>query len=182
MKENFTNSYSGIIDIEDFSTEIPNKSRINKYQDANNLRSKCESLKKFQENKEKLMEYTLEELREMKLISNTNGRPSSTLTDEKWQREFEIYRCLTEPTDQERLGGKYSREVGMRNDASEIEYKGATNWQQYCAFINDVLLSLKSGMHDYCYYIYQIQELLRFFPTMLRSKYCDGYWEVWLDA
>ena len=28
MKENFTNSYSGIIDIEDFSTEIPNKSRI----------------------------------------------------------------------------------------------------------------------------------------------------------
>lgn len=47
MKENFTNSYSGIIDIEDFSTEIPNKSRINKYQDANNLRSKCESLKNF---------------------------------------------------------------------------------------------------------------------------------------
>lgn len=40
MKENFTNSYSGIIDIEDFSTEVPNKSRINKYQDANNLRSK----------------------------------------------------------------------------------------------------------------------------------------------
>ena len=70
MKENFTNSYSGIIDIEDFSTEIPNKSRINKYQDANNLRSKCESLKKFQENKEKIMKYSLKELREMKLIKH----------------------------------------------------------------------------------------------------------------
>lgn len=182
MKENFTNSYSGIIDIADFSTEVPNKSRINKYQDANNLRSKCESLKKFQENKEKIMKYSLEELREMNLISNTNGRPSSTLTDEKWQKEFEIYRYLTVPTDKQRFGGKHSRELGIRSESAITEYKGATNWQQYCAFINDVLDSLRSGLHDYCYYIYQIQDLLKFYPNMLCSKYCDGYWEVWLDA
>ena len=33
-------------------------------------------------------EMTLEELRELKLISNTDGRPSSVLTDERWQKEF----------------------------------------------------------------------------------------------
>ena len=39
-KTNYTenhNTYSGVIDVEDFSTSTPNKKRINKYQDAINL-------------------------------------------------------------------------------------------------------------------------------------------------
>lgn len=37
---------------------------------------------------------TLEELREMRLVSNTNGRPTSTLTNEKWQRNFKLENFL----------------------------------------------------------------------------------------
>lgn len=35
---------------------------------------------------------TLETLREMRLISNTNRRPRAGLTDETWQKEFAIQR------------------------------------------------------------------------------------------
>lgn len=184
-KTSYTQNYStfaGEIDIHDFSTETPNKQRINKYIEADNLEKTIIEKERQKKEMKNYQSMTLEELREMKLISNTNGRPSSTLTDEKWQKEFEIYRYLTVPTDKQRFGGKHSRELGMRSESAITEYKGATNWQQYCAFINDVLDSLRSGLHDYCYYIYQIQDLLKFYPNMLCSKYCDGYWEVWLDA
>ena len=63
------------------------------------------------------------------------------------------------------------------------KYDGETVYQRYCRYINDVLSEIRKGNHDYCYYCYQIRDLLRFEHNRLRTKYYpDGqYVEVWLD-
>ena len=179
------NTFSGEIDIEDFSTLSPNKKRITKYRDADNLEKSIK--KKGEKNKEmkKYQAMTLEELREMKLISNTNGRPNSTLTDEKWQKEFNVRKLFVKPVNKDikRFGQKCngSKETDYWNEETMGTYHGATNWQEYCSFINDVLKNIRAGQIDYCYYIYQILDILKFHYDDLRTKYCDGYWEIWLD-
>lgn len=178
------NTFAGEIDIDDFSTETPNKKRINKYIEADNLEKtiiKKERQKKEMKNYQSM---TLEELREMKLVSNTNGRPSSTLTDEKWQKEFNIRKLFVKPVSCiTKLGQnmQYSKETGYWNEETMGTYYGTTNWQEYCSFINDMLRNIRAGQVDYCYYIYQIMDLLKFHYNNLRTRYCDGYWEVWLE-
>lgn len=176
-------TFGGIIDIEDFSTFSPSKKRINKYAEAENLQSVLEEKKEYRKMEEIYKNMTLEELRKMKLISNTNGRPTSTLTDEKWQKEFNIRKMFVKPVDKTitKMGGLYSRDSGMWNEELQGIYNGTTSWQSYCSFVNDVLKVIRSGQVDYVYYIYQIMDLLKFHYNTLRTKYCDGYWEVWLD-
>lgn len=175
------NTYSGVIDIEDFSTSSPNKKRIIKYQEADNLENEITQKEEYKKKMNTYRSMTLEELKELKLVSNTNGRPSSDLTNERWQKEFTIYRMLTTPSKNKKMGGRYSRESGCWDEDRNGIYTGATNWQEYCAFINDVLSNIRSNQCDYCYYIYQIQDLLKYEPVRLCSEYCDGYWRVWLD-
>ena len=176
-------TFSGEIDIEDFNTYSPNKKRISNQIDAINLPEtiKNEQIKKDKEKKYKNM--TLEELREMKIISNTNGRPTSALTDEKWQKEFNVRKLLITPYPQniKKLKGKHSKESGMWNEDTQGTYYGFTNWQSYCSYINDILNNIRSGQVDYCYYIYQILDIAKFHYDDLRTRYCDGYWEVWLE-
>ena len=176
-------TYGGEIEIEDFNTYSPNKKRISNQIDAINLPEtiKNEQIKKDEEKKYKNM--TLEELREMKLVSNTNGRPTSTLTDEKWQKEFNLRKLFITPysKDVKKLGGKYSKESGIWNEETQGTYHGQTNWQEYCSYINDVLRNIRAGQVDYCYFIYQIMDLAKFHYDDLRTRYCDGYWEVWLE-
>ena len=144
---------------------------------------KNEQIKKDKEKKYKNM--TLEELKEMKIISNTNGRPTSSLTDEKWQKEFNVRKLFVKPYSKEvkRMGqlNRDSQETGYWNEETMGTYHGATNWQEYCSFINDVLRNIRAGQVDYLYYIYQITDLLKFHYDDLRTRYCDGYWEVWLE-
>lgn len=180
-----TNTYSGEINIEDFNTNLPNKKRINNQIDANNLENLLQEKKKQNDEEKKYMQMTLEELREMKIISNTNGRPSPSLTDEKWQKEFNVRKLFIKPYDKsvKKLGGKHSRESGSWNTETQGEYYGCTNWQEYCSYIKDALDCIKSGQRYYCYYINQIMDLAKFHfgDKELRTKYCDWYWEVWLE-
>lgn len=168
--------FGGNIDIEDFSTILPNKKRI-----ANQINTIKESNQRKEQQKYKHM--TLEELKEMRIVSNTNGRPSSNLTDEKWQKEFNVRKAFVKPYSKNitRLTGQGSKESGMWNEETQGTYHGRTNWQEYCAYINDVLWNIRSGQRDYCYFIFQIEDLLKFHYDNLRTKYCDGYWEVWLE-
>ena len=172
--------FGGEIDTEDFNTYSPNKKRINNQAEATNLQKTLEKELKM---KETYKNFTLEELKEMKLISNSSGRPSSTLTDEKWQKELSLRKMFVTPygKDVKKLGGKFSKESDIWNDETMGEYRGQTNWQEYCSYINDVLKNIRSGQIDYCYFIYQIEDLLKFHYDDLRTKYCDGYWEVWLE-
>lgn len=168
--------FGGKVDLEDFNTNFPNKKRI-----SNQIKDVKESNQRKEQQKYKHM--TLEELKEMRIVSNTNGRPSSTLTDEKWQKEFNLRKAFVKPYNKNitKLTGQYSKESGMWNEETQGTYQGKTNWQEYCSFINDVLKNIRSNQRDYCYFIYQIEELLKFHFSDLRTKYCDGYWEVWLE-
>ena len=129
----------------------------------------------------KYQSMTLEELREMRLVSNTNGRPTSTLTNEKWQKEFQVRKLFVTPSKHNKMQGKYSQESGYWDEETMGSYCGTTSWQRYCAYITDVLLNIRARQVDYCYYIYQIMDLLKFHYNDLKTKYCDGYWEVWLE-
>lgn len=177
-------TYGGEITLEDFNTTLPNKKRISNQITADNLQSlEKKKVKNNEERKYKNM--TLEELREMKIVSNSNGRPSSILTDEKWQKEFNVRKLFNQAysKDVKKFGGKNSKESGVWNKETKGDYHGCTNWQQYCGFINDVLSNIRSGQIDYCYYIFQIMDLAKFSfgKEQLRTKYRDGYWEVWLE-
>lgn len=176
-------NYGGIIELEDFSTFSPNRRRISNQADATNLPEFLSKQKEKINEEKKYKNMTLEELREMKIISNTNRRPSSNLTNEKWQKEFNARKLFITPYDKSvtKLKCKYARESGMWNKETMGEYDGATNWQEYCSFINDVLNNIRSGQVDYCYYIFQITDLLKFHLDDLRTMYCDGYWMVWLE-
>lgn len=127
---------------------------------------------------------SIEELRQIKVISNTDGRPPKGLTNDKWQAEFNIRKLFIHPYGSEttKLGGKYSREAGTWNTGPGKPYVGCTNWQSYCSFINDILKNIRNGQIDYCYYIYQIMHLAKFHKETLKTRYCDGYWEVWLES
>lgn len=168
--------FGGKVDLEDFNTNFPNKKRIN-----NQIEATEESKQRKEQQKYKGM--TLEKLREMKIISNTNGRPLSSLTDEKWQKEFDLRKMFIVPYPKniKKFGGKYSREYSIRGKENNDTYYGYTNYQSYCSFINDVLKNIRSGQMDYCYYIFQIMDLLKFHYDDLRTRYCDGYWEIWLE-
>ena len=178
-KGNYKTDYSqfgGNIDIEDFNTDFPYKKRIKNQADAINLSKQRKDIQKYKN-------MTMEELKTKKLISNTDGRPSSTLTDKKWQKEFELRKLFITPYEKniKKLGKHFSKETGKWNKETMGEYHGQTNWQEYCAYINDVLKNIRAGQVDYCYFIYQIIDLLKFHYEDLKTKYCDGYWEVWLE-
>lgn len=184
--ENYKQDHSrfgGIIENEDFNTYSPNKKRINNQIDANNLQKSIENKQTKLKEEKKYKNMTLEELKEMRIVSNTDGRPLSTLTNERWQKEFNIRKCFITPYDKsvKRFGGKFSKESGMWNEETMSNYQGQTNWQQYCSYINDVLRNIRAGQIDYCYFIYQIVDLLKFHYDDLRTRYRDGYWEVWLE-
>ena len=122
-EENYS-TFSGEIQIEDFNTYSPNKKRISNQIEAINF---SETIKKKQIKKDKEEKYknmTLEELKEMRIISNTNGRPDSNMTDERWQKEFNVRKLFITPNDKKhkRMGGKFSRESGTWNEEKDGEY------------------------------------------------------------
>ena len=123
--------FGGEIEIEDFNTYFPNKKRISNQIEADKLQETIKNKNK----EKKYNNMTLEELRELRLISNTNGTPSSSMTDEKWQKEFKIRKHFITPYPHNitELKGKYSKEYGMWNEETQGTYHGCTNWQQYCS-------------------------------------------------
>lgn len=177
--------YGGEMDINDFNTYEVNKKRIQKQVDALKMSS---DLQKMISKKIQLEEYkkmTLEELRKNNNISNTDGQPSSSLTDKKWQKEIEIRKLFIQPYKDghtKKLTGKYAIESGKWSEEIHGKYLGCTNWQSYCTYINDILRNIRAGQVDYCYFIYQILDLLKFHFNDLKTRYRDGYWEVWLDT
>lgn len=176
-------TFGGEITIEDFNTYSPNKKRISNQIDGMNLHETIKEKQNKGNEEKKYKNMTLEELKELRLISNTNGRPTSFMTDEKWQKEFNLRKMFITPHPKEikKLKGKCSMESGMWNEETQGKYDGCTSWQSYCSYINDILNNIRSGQVDYCYYIYQILDIAKFHYNTLKTKYCNGYWEVWLE-
>lgn len=173
--------FGGILTYEDFNTYTPNRNRIKNQMDA--IHFGCE-LKNQKKKTEKYKNTTLEDLRRMRLISNTDGRPSGSLTNAMWQKELSIRKLFIAPYKDgqtKKLCGRLAEETGSCHEQSQSRYDGCTTWQTYCTFINDVLKNIRAGQIDYCYYMYQILDLLKFHYEDLRTRYRDGYWEVWLE-
>lgn len=173
--------FRGEIDLEDFNTYEPNQKRISKQMKANGLQEEL-----FERIREKNSDYnhmTLKELKKRNIISDTDGRPLDSLTDEQWQKEFIIRKSLIQTTSQKKLNCKQFREPDLWNMEKNELYDGPTQWQNYCWYINDVLRVIRKGDKDYCYFIYQIMELARFHFHDLKTKYIPEYkcWEVWLE-
>lgn len=113
---------------------------------------------------------TLEQLKEQALITNTEGRPTSYMTNEKWQREFELRKSFITPSKERRMKAMSSEHC--------TEYHGETLNHYYRQYINDVLKNIRAGNIDYCYFIYQIEDLLRYEYDRLVTYYNADY-ECW---
>ena len=99
-----------------------------------------------------------------------NGEPKGSLTEEQWDA---IFGRLYESTRQ-------SRQKYMLGRSEETKFFGAHYidsstddgiWERYCQFINDVLRNIRKGETDYCYFVYQIADLLQFEHERLIAKW-----------
>lgn len=170
----------GAITLNDFNTENPNIKKIKREREAEIFNKKMKEQNKQETD---YLKMTWKELEELRVVSSSTGRPSDSMTDEKWQLEFKIRKHFIEPYN-------FKSKRLYRINCPITWDKNITNWQNYCWYINDVLKNIEAGGHDYCYYLYQVIELLKFYPDNLKTKYCKfndnedegGYWEVWLKS
>lgn len=119
-----------------------------------------------------------EELMNVKIMANGGRICVDGLTDKKWQEMYQMLKTLITPHNPKitRLTSK----IASNNNFNS--YDGDTEYQRYCLYVNDVLKNIKNGKRDWCFFSYQITELLKFKNCYdnLKTKFCDGYWEVWL--
>ena len=117
---------------------------------------------------------------------NTLEKEIKNMSDKEWQQKFEIMKLHIKPVNDRKMT-RHARKtyiLGKRWTLSDNEYCGETLDQRYCNFINDVLKQIRMGRIDYCYYYYQIMDLLKFEPrlkTQLVHDDANTYFKVWLD-
>lgn len=124
---------------------------------------------------------------ELKEVFNGHIRkPLDLMDNNEWQQYFQIMQNLNKPCKEKKLTRKIIRKVimGMYWELSNGDGNGNdTLDSRYCSYINDVIRAVKTEkLIDYCYYPYQVKDLLRFIPN-LQTKLVnqDGmtYIKVW---
>lgn len=103
------------------------------------------------------------------MVTQNTKNPPVNYTNNQWQSDFAILKSQIEQCD--------SALMPNIREASETVYQGyhgKTQYQRYCDFINSVLKNIRNGYIDYCFYIYQIAELLRYEHDNLEA--------TWLEA
>lgn len=88
-------------------------------------------------------------------------------TNYQWQQDFQELKNEIKPS-----RFKYMS-VGAINTLPHQRYKGKTQYQCYCDFINGILKSIRAGQKDYCFYVYHVEDLLKYEHDRLNV--------VWLD-
>lgn len=91
-----------------------------------------------------------------------------TYTNEQWQEDFKKMKANINKSNL-----KFMSTVSDTSSNLNQSYKGKTQYQYYCSFINDILRNIRKGKPDYCFYKYQVSDLLRF-------EY-DNLEAVWLN-
>lgn len=111
--------------------------------------------------------------------SGESGRPSPTMTDKYWQQKFEVMRSIVT------VSSRKTPPFGIWDRTSQtlVTYDGDPQYHYFITFIRSILASIRTGHRDYCFYTYQIAELLKYENDRLRTKYIpeDQMWEVWLE-
>lgn len=108
-----------------------------------------------------------------------------TMSDEEWQKKFELMKLYVKPVSDKKLT-RHAREAYIlgRNWCLTDNEQYDTLDKRYVNYINDVLKQIRSKKVDYCYYYYQIMDLLKFEPnlkTKLVHEDSNTYFEVWID-
>lgn len=100
-------------------------------------------------------------------------------SNEIWQEEFKRLKKTVRPSKERHISSRASTPKNVIG-----EYKGETQYDRYKQFINGVLHFIREGEIDYVYYIYQIEELLKYEQNLktryVRDKWGFSYFEVWL--
>ncbi len=112
------------------------------------------------------MRTTLQDLQEINLNATTL---SEGMTDRAWQDYFARMKMIVQPVKAKTMGGVSS----LRLSEGE-EYQGDTIAMSYKKFINDTLHDIRIGEICYCFYIYQIAELLKY-EHSLKATYLPEY-------
>lgn len=95
--------------------------------------------------------------------------PPVDYTDSQWQSDFIDLKSKIE-----RCGLAFMPTIKEVSETTYQEYHGKTQYQRYCDFVNSVLKNIRDGHVDYCFYIYQIAELLKYEHDNLKV--------TWLEA
>ena len=128
--------------------------------------------------------FDVKDLRKMRKFINKKGRPTLELNNRIWQRIFFQLKTTTIPYingEKKHMSSRTSRAV--LDEWGDYEIDKTTDYNRYCNFINQSLQEIRSGNTCYCYFYYQIGQLLKFHKDNLRTKFNElgKYWEVWLE-
>lgn len=97
-------------------------------------------------------------------------KPSmSSMTNDEWQRYFSYLLNNTTQSRFDKMKETYELYASGCPDLTYFVCNEESEWDYYCAFINDILNSIRGGEQDYCYHIYQIVDLLRFEHDRLQA-------------
>lgn len=114
-------------------------------------------------------------VRELDNISLLKKETPVDMTNEEWQTYFTKLRNKIKPISERRMRTTYSMWINGYKDISYFEYRGNTEWENYCKFINSILNAIRRGKSDYCFYIYQIADLLKFEHDRLKVIWLPKY-------
>lgn len=124
-------------------------------------------------------------IQSIKCISNSKGIPSSSMTNEQWRECFNIMKRSIKQSKYRRMPVCSAPTViNHYITGCSPEYCGETQWTNYRRYINNVLSAIRKGEHDYCYFTYQIEDLLRYEHDNLRTQWLPEYgcFRVWLSS
>ena len=103
----------------------------------------------------------------LSVVNEKTGRPPKNYSNAQWKEDFLLIKEHITQYDFDTI--TISQDVnfcdGSSNEDSEEYY--------YCSFINDVLVNIRNGQVDYCYYIYQISELLKYEYDNLKTIWSE---------
>lgn len=99
------------------------------------------------------------------LVNEKTGKPPKEYSDLQWQQDFKRIKDKVQPS--------HSKKMRVIPEPTNFTgtYHGKTQYQYYCDFINDILSNIRSGGTDYCFYIYQISELLKYEHDRLQAEW-----------
>lgn len=114
-------------------------------------------------------------IKELDNIEAFKNEITVEMTDKEWQDYFNELRSKIKPCLERRMKTSYPIWVNGYRSITYFSYRGNTEWQYYCKFINSVLNTIRNGECDYCYHIYQISDLLRFEHDRLKAAWLPEY-------
>ena len=91
----------------------------------------------------------------------TNGKPLEEMTADQWQACFSAIKSHTKQI-RHRTMTSYSDINAFYGNLYNSHIIDDAMFERYSQFVNDILKSIRAGREDYCFYVYQIADLLQF--------------------